>query len=551
MELLQIKNLSFTYPNSNKKALNNVNLSIKQGDFILICGESGCGKTTLLKLLKNEISPHGTSEGEIIYNGTNIKNLTKRTSCTDIGFVGQNPDQQIVTDKVWHELAFGLENLGYKNNDIRRRVCEMASYFGIQNWYHKSTDELSGGQKQILNLASIILTQPRILLLDEPTSQLDPISATDFIATLQRLNSELGLTIILVEHRMEEVFPLVDKVVAIEKGSLIFNGTPKEACATLKNHKLIAGFPSSTRIWSEFDINSEPPITVKEGREYLYNNFSDKKGREIETGQYKKGEPVIQAESLYFRYEKKSPDVLSNFKITVNKGEIYSILGGNGAGKTTALNVLSGLDTPYRGKIKILGKKITEYKGNSLYRNTLALLPQNPQTLFIKDTIYDDFEQLLIQTSCSEEEHTELIKTLSAEFSITHLLDKHPYDLSGGEQQKCALVKVLLTKPKILLLDEPTKGMDSFYKNNLSDMIKKLKTKGITVIMVSHDIEFTAIVSDRCALLFDGEIISEGTPNEFFSSNSFYTTSASRISRGLFTNAVLCDEVVALCKQGR
>lgn len=548
MELLQIKNLSFTYPNSRIKALNNVNLSVERGSFILICGESGCGKTTLLRLLKNEIAPFGKQEGEIIYNKTDIKTLTQHVSCSDIGFVGQNPDQQIVTDKVWHELAFGLENLGYKSNDIRKRVCEMASYFGIENWYHKSTNELSGGQKQILNLASVMVMQPKLLLLDEPTSQLDPIASTEFITTLQRLNSELDLTIILVEHRMEELFPLIDNVMALENGSVIFNGASKKACVSLKNHKLISGFPSSARIWSKLNIDCECPVTVKEGREFLNNNFADKKGKEIEIKAYPKSEPVLQADSVYFRYDKKSSDILSDFKITVNKSEIYSILGGNGTGKTTALNILSGLDKPYKGRIKVLGKRISEYKGNSLYRNTLALLPQNPQTMFIKDNVYQDFQEILSSTEYSEKGKEDLIKTVSEELSITRLLDKHPYDLSGGEQQKCALAKILLTEPRVLLLDEPTKGMDAFYKNNLTDIMKRLKFKGMTIIMVSHDIEFSATVSDRCALLFDGEIISEDIPNKFFSDNSFYTTSASRISRDLFRNSILCDEVVALCK---
>lgn len=549
MELLQVKNLSFIYPNSNTKALDNVSIDIERGSFVLICGESGCGKTTLLRLLKNEIAPYGSQEGEIIYNKTDIRKLDRHTSCSDIGFVGQNPDTQIVTDKVWHELAFGLENLGYKSSDIRKRACEMASYFGIESWYHKSTDELSGGQKQLLNLASVMVMQPRLLLLDEPTSQLDPISATEFISTLQRLNSELGLTIILVEHRMEELFYLVDNVIALENGSVIFNGSPKEACIALKKHKLVSGFPSSARIWNSLDIDSECPVTVKEGREFLNKYFADKKGKKTKIKLYLKSEPVLQANSVYFRYEKKSADILSDFKISVNKGEIYSILGGNGVGKTTALNILSGLDKPYKGKIKVLGKNITQYKGNSLYRKTLSLLPQNPQTMFIKDTIYADFQEILNSTDYSEEERTRMIKELSREFSITHLLDKHPYDLSGGEQQKCALVKILFTEPKILLLDEPTKGMDAFYKDGLAEIMKKLRDKGITIIMVTHDIEFSAIVSDRCSLLFDGEIISEGNPNEFFSDNSFYTTTASRISRELFKNSVLCDEVVALCKE--
>lgn len=212
MALLQIENLSFRYPKSERLALDSVTLNIHAGDFVVVCGESGCGKTTLLKLLKRELAPAGEKNGSISYNELLQEELDPRVSAHEIGYVLQNPDNQIVTDKVWHELAFGLENLGIPTQVIRRRVGEMASYFGIQDWFRRNTDELSGGQKQLLNLAAVMVMQPKILILDEPTSQLDPIAAADFIATLQKLNRELGLTILLVEHRLEEVFPIADKV---------------------------------------------------------------------------------------------------------------------------------------------------------------------------------------------------------------------------------------------------------------------------------------------------------------------------------------------------
>lgn len=548
MEILQIKNLKFTYPKSEKPALEDISINIKKGSFGLILGASGCGKTTFLRLLKREISPFGTKEGEILYSGISTDKLDDRTSASEIGFVGQNPDEQIVTDKVWHELAFGLENIGMETAVIRRRVGEMASYFGIQDWYHKNTDELSGGQKQLLNLASVMVMQPKILLLDEPTSQLDPIAAADFIATLQKLNRELGLTILLVEHRLEDVFPTADYVVAMENGKVLFSDEPRKICAKMKNHTLSLGMPSAARIWSGLSVSCDCPLTVKEGREFLEKYFSNKKGSSLPISTENEKIPIIEAKELWFRYGKNLPDVLSGVSITVGQGEIYSVLGGNGTGKTTMLNVLSGLDRPYKGKAKIKGKKISEYKNASLYRKNLALLPQNPKTVFLKNTVFEDYVEILLAMDIPKSEHEEKIKLVAKKFGIEHLLGRHPYDLSGGEQQKSALVKLMLTEPEILLLDEPTKGMDSFSKAKFAELLKELQDSGKTILMVTHDVEFAASVSDKCALFFDGKIISEGTPNEFFSGNNFYTTAASRISRELFLNAVLCEEVVALCK---
>lgn len=544
MDILQVKDLSFTYPNNSKKALDSVDFIIKEGSFNLICGESGCGKSTLLKLIKREISPYGEQMGNIFYLNSDIRELDQRRSACEIGFVGQNPDEQIVTDKVWHEIAFGLENLGENPNTIRVKCGEMANYFGIQNWYHKNTNELSGGQKQILNLASVMVMNPKILLLDETTSQLDPISAADFISTLKKLNDELGITILLVEHRLEYAFKFVDNVIAMEKGHIIFNGEPRKACEKLREHKVFLGFPTSARIWGKLENKGKCPITVKEGKDFLIKNYQNKKGNRVEVTKNTDKNIVIKAKNIFFRYNKNSNDVINDLNLSLHKAEVFSILGGNGAGKTTTINIISGLDKPYKGSITINGKKISRYKNNSLYRNNLAVLPQNPTTLFVKNTVKEDLKEVIsLYQNCDIH-----VQKIAEELNIKHLLNKHPYDLSGGEQQKCAIAKVLLTKPKILLLDEPTKGLDAYYKNNLISLILKLKGNGISVLMVTHDVEFAAIVSDRCALFFDGKIVCENNPNEFFSNNNFYTTSASRISRDLFENAILCDEVVKLCK---
>lgn len=516
---------------------------------MLVLGESGCGKTTLLRMIKRELSPFGDKSGSITYNGIDTDSLSASLSASDIGFVGQNPDEQIVTDKVWHELAFGLENLGLPNHVIHRRVGEIASYFGIQNWYHKNTDELSGGQKQLLNLAAVMVMQPKLLLLDEPTSQLDPIAASDFIFAVRKLNRELGLTVILTEHRLEEVFPSADRVVVMERGRVICEGEPKNVCLDMKGHKLFSGFPSAARIWNDLNIKCDCPLTVKEGREFLECNFHHKAGAALPESQFKlSGSCAVKAKDIWFRYNKSLPDVLKGLNISVQEGEIFSILGGNGAGKTTLLNILSGIDRPYKGKVRINGIKITDFKNESLYRHCLAVLPQNPKLSFLKDSVRADFEEILHACDIPKTEHHDRIFSVAEQFGIIHLIEKHPYDLSGGEQQKCALVKLLLTEPRILLLDEPTKGMDAFSKQSFGQLLHKLKLQKKTILMVTHDIEFSAAFSDRCALLFDGELLSADTPSRFFSGNNYYTTAASRISRELFKNTVLCEDVIAICK---
>ncbi len=552
MELLQVKDLSFTYPNRDEAALSKLSFSVERGSFTVLCGQSGSGKTTLLRLLKRELAPHGTLDGEILYCNEPLAALDDRRSAAEIGFVRQDPDEQLVTDKVWHELAFGPESLGMKTADIRRRVGEMASYFGIQSWYHNDTDRLSGGQKQLLNLAAVMVMQPKLLLLDEPTSQLDPIAAADFIATLQKLNRELGLTILLSEHRLEEVFPVADRVIVTERGKPCLSGTPRELCAALRDHPLALGLPSASRIWAGLDAGDAPcPLTVREGRELLERRFADRAGALVPVRPRPQTPPVLEAEGLYFRYEKDSPDVLRELSLSVRGGEIFALLGGNGAGKTTLLHLLAGLERPYRGTIRVLGKKMKDYKNGALYRNCLSLLPQSPRTVFLKDTVREDCRALLEAHGVKPAEQTEKIDALAARLDIAALLDRHPYDLSGGEQQKCALGKLLLTDPRLLLLDEPTKGLDAQYKERLRALLRALRAEGRSILLVTHDVEFAAAVADRCALFFDGEIIADGAPNEFFSGNHFYTTAASRIARTLLPNAVLCEEVVALCRRGR
>lgn len=551
MEILQIKDLTFRYPEAENNALNSVNLSVKVGECIVICGGSGCGKSTLLKLVKKELSPYGEKSGEIVYNGVALEKIDDRTAASEIGFVSQDPESQIVTDTVWHELAFGLESLGRDTQRIRRRVAEMASYFGIEEWFRKKTAELSGGQKQLLNLASVMTMQPKVLLLDEPTAQLDPIAAANFIGTLQKLNRELGLTVLLVEHRLEEVFPIADRVLLMENGKLVYADHPKKIGAYLKlnpSHPIQAGLPAAMRIFGLLKDDGDCPITVREGREYIMGNYDNRIAR-AEVPPYRHSdEKAVELKEVWFRYGRDLPDVMKSVSLTVYAGEHFCILGGNGTGKTTTLHVLAGLLRAYRGKVLINGKTIREHTDGSLYIQNIALLPQDPQTVFLEKTVEDEFSEVCKTMGYTPKEAESRISAVVETLCIAHLLHRHPYDLSGGEQQKAALAKILLLQPKILLLDEPTKGIDACAKQTLSMILKKLNEDGMTVITVTHDVEFAAANADRCGLFFDGELVSDGTPTEFFSENDFYTTAADRIARGYFKNAIRCEQVAELCR---
>ncbi len=563
METYSIRNLSFSYPEQERIILNDINLDIKKGEFIVILGPSGCGKTTLLRQLKPVLSPHGIKKGNISFESIDLSKLDEREETAKIGYVMQNPDNQIVTDKVWHELAFGLESLGYDTPTIRLRVSEMASFFGIQNWFYKDVTELSGGQKQLLNLAGIMAMQPSVLILDEPTSQLDPIAASDFLATLAKINRELGTTIILTEHRLEEALPLADRAVFMSMGKILANDTPREVGKKIKNlgHNMFLAMPVPMRIAASIENELDMPITVREGREWLDKKFSnlkeiksnskiincslkDKAKSILFNNKINEDTVAIELEDVWFKYEKDLPDVVKGVSLRVKKGEIYSILGGNGTGKTTTISLISGLNRPYRGKVYIYGKELKEIELSKRYRSLLGVLPQNPQNLFVKSKVVDDLYEVLAHSSISEEEKKFKINKVSYLCKLDELLEQHPYDLSGGEQQRAALAKVLLLEPKILLLDEPTKGLDAEFKQEFAAILRVLKQQDKTILMISHDIEFSAKYSDRCALFFDGNITSEGNVEEFFSGNSFYTTSANRMSRHKFRSAITAEDVI-------
>lgn len=580
MNLVEIKDFGFSYPESSRKVLEHVNLNIKEGTLNVIMGRSGCGKSTLLRQLKSVLAPAGEKEGEILYRNIPLRDTDHRTQSQEIGFVMQNPDNQIVTDKVWHELAFGLESLGYDNATIRLRVAEMASYFGIQKWFYKNVSELSGGQKQLLNLASVMAMHPSLLILDEPTSQLDPIAASDFLETVKKINRDIGTTVLLTEHRLQDIIPYADRVFVMDEGTLFLEGKPREIGTKLKeqHHGMFLSMPVPMQIYAGTDSALTCPLTVSEGRQWIREYIEEKgiKKEQIQQAnqrlerQGEKNEnetagffghlkrqkentpPAIQMKDVWFRYEKDSPDVIQNLSLEVKKGEFYALVGGNGTGKSTTLSLLGRVHQPYSGRIYLDGKDLRSFSDRKLYCGYLGVMPQNPQSIFLKKTVLEDLYSVIggKKEKPSNEYPISMKKEKAIEgiVSLTHLeglLERHPYDLSGGEQQRLALAKVLLLRPKILLMDEPTKGMDAEYKEELGSILKKLQSHGMTIFMISHDVEFVAEYADTTGLFFEGNIVTSKKTRDFFAGNNFYTTAANRMARGLFPEAVTGKDVVS------
>lgn len=553
MGLFEIDNLTFAYNGAEQNAVSGVSLCVNKGDFVLVCGKSGCGKTTLLRLLKPALAPVGKRTGSVTFCGTDIAKLDDRTAASAIGFVMQNPDDQIVTDKVWHELAFGLESLGESSDVIRRRVAEICDFLGLMDIYGKRTCELSGGEKQLLNLASVLVTNPDVVLLDEPIAQLDPIAASSFLQALKKLNEELGLTVVLVEHRLEESFAMANKVVIMDEGKVVFASSPEDIGELYNNDKLVCdifeGLPAAVRLFKATNGVGKCPLTVRDGKRYVEANFG-KNMKDRYAVQGCKGDVAIEVANGYFRYERDGADVLDNLSLQVYANEILCIFGANGAGKTTLLRILAGTKRLYKGKYRLWGKKIKEY-GNNLYRDNLTAMPQNPQNLFVKNTVRADLAELAALVGYGKTEQAQAVADVMAQTGVTDLAERHPYDLSGGEKQKVALAKVLLTRPKIVLLDEPTKGLDAYSKRQFAEVMAKLKADGKTVVVVTHDVEFAAVVADRCAMFFDGKIVSVADKYAFFAENRYYTTAFARITRENFADAVTFERAVELCNANK
>lgn len=599
--IIQIRDLTFAYAAGDEPVLSDINIDIGSGEFVIIMGSSGSGKTTLLKMLKRNMIPAGRYSGRVYIYGKEADKLTDRENAAGIGYVSQDPDNQIVTDKVWHELAFGLENLGMDNVTIRKKVAEMSEYFGITGWYDREVSKLSGGQKQILNLASVMVMQPGILLLDEPTANLDPLAAIRFLDVVKRINQELGVTVVMVEHNLEHIYADADRIIAIDKGRVAANSSPKKAAADIitAGSFLIEGLPVASRLYAGYNkkngnsvvsynnvnidsnnkdnhiLSDEIPLTVKEGRRWYVNykkvygkditkdkdkinNFAGKsiindkvikkdvleednitgnknkkrigfiKKNNLENKSSRKNtdnieNTVCQLKNVSYSYNKKLPYIIDGVDVSFKEGRITAILGGNGAGKSTMLKLIAGIIEPVRGKI-ISNKRI-------------IMLPQDPKAVFTEVSVEEELAEVLmdkgngIYNNMPMEDKREIVEQIIEEFGLNDIRKNNPYDISGGQQEKLAIAKVLLLKPEVLLLDEPTNGLDPYFKKTLGKLLKKINADGVTIIIVSHDLEFVDSFCDDVIMLFDRKVAAQDSTHKFLRDNMFYTTNYYRIMK--------------------
>ena len=541
--ILSLNNISFTYPGDQEPVLKEISLSLREGEITLLCGASGCGKSTLLAHMKKDQIPFGSGSGDILFDGEDLEAMSDLDSARCIGYVGQDPDSGIVTDRVWHELAFGLENLGLPTDEIRQRIAEISEYCGITSWFDREICQLSGGQKQILNLASVLVMHPRLLILDEPTSQMDPIGVRRFVDLLCRLNQELGITMIICEQHLEEVLPIADQLLIMDQGRLLSYGPASLAHKVVAKARERAGtnlaiesaLPVTLQVYLDHSFCAPPlsPWSIRAGREFLRQHKTTGSGKESPVSPSTNGPSsdtvtVLEARDLCFSYVRGNP-ILDHFSLKLQRGECFGLLGGNGSGKSTALKVIGNILKTQKGRVKSQRK--------------MLYLSQDPKDLFTEVTVEEELADAFWGQKISEEEVTKRVSAMLDQMKLREIRGKNPMDLSGGQQQRLALGKLLLLQPDILLLDEPTKGMDALFKEELYLILKELLDGGLTILLVSHDLEFSAKICQRVGLLFQGQITSEGSVREFFTGNAFYTTAARRMTRNILPDCILPEDI--------
>ena len=514
MAFIQAENYRFFYPDESAPALSVPELRVEKGSFCLVAGASGSGKTTLLRQLSGEVKLQGQEQGNLISEAENC------------AYVWQNPDGQIVTDQVEYEIVFGLENRGMEKDKMIRRLAEVVTFFGLENLMSRDTMELSGGEMQILNVAAAVATGPDLLLLDEPASQLDPVSARRLYELLRQINEESGITILLAEQRLEEAVALADSMILLRGGELLAQGTPESVFSSVRDMPEREFFPLYARGFSSLD--SGILLSKKEARIWFEKNYREKDNFPAETpvGEHiARTERFLSCRDLYFRYDRREKDVLAGCSCEFPRGKIIGLAGGNGSGKTTFLQLLTGRLRPYRGKIRFC-----EASGKETV--STAFLPQQPRYLFLKDTAGEEWEK-----------GTERTGELAGRFGLLPFADRNPADLSGGELERLALCRVLGEEADCYLLDEPTTGLNGSMKEILAEVLAERKREGKTILIVSHDMEFAAAHTDIMAFMFRGRIELVADTRRFFEENQFYTTAVNRIARGVSEHIIIWEDV--------
>jgi len=554
MALFQIQDLSFRYPNTSKNALKGISTHIKTGDFVVICGASGSGKTTLLRHLKKDLMPIGQRDGEVLYKDSAIVNMVPIQSVTEIGMVFQDPESQIVMDTVINELTFSMENIGLSKSVMKSRLAEVATYFGIEDILHKKIDHLSGGQKQIINLCSVLVLQPQVLIFDEPTAQLDPIARKEFIQMVYQLNFDMNMTIIMSEHLIDDVIMYANRVMYMSEGILVRDLNSRDFCETIIKHENRNEYPylpQVSKIGSVFkQDNYMAPLTIKEARGIVTSFQKKLLSNQEQTTPLKRSsnnqdlltnsDVILNIKHGYYTYDVKEKFVLEDVSFAVRDNEFVTIMGANGSGKSTLLKCLTGQYKLFKGSL-YYQKDNTKKKAVFSELNTaIGYVDQNTMVHFAYQSVQEELDFAFDNQLSSKLWRDELL----ALFQLGETMKKHPYDLSGGEQEKLAILLALAKRPRILLLDEPTKGLDPISKAQLAKILRQIASEHSAVVCVTHDVEFAAENSHRTVLIFNRAIVYDGDVRRFFTENHYFTTKINQVMKLIDPTCMLIKDVL-------
>jgi energy-coupling factor transport system ATP-binding protein len=524
--VIRFEHVSFTYPNAAAPAISQVSLEIARGEFALVVGPSGSGKSTLLRCV-NGLAPHfsgGRLAGRVVVDGLDTREHAPAELAAHAGFVFQEPEAQFVTERVEDELAFGMENLGVPPLTMRKRVEEVLDLLGIAALRQRPVASLSGGEQQRVAIASALALQPGILLLDEPTSQLDPLAAEEVLAALERLNADLGLTIVLSEHRLERVIQHADRVIVMRgaDGPPIV-GWPREVMARIELTPPVTSLGKA--------LNWEPlPLTVKEGRRFVDSHIANRVSPIAASLQ----PPTSNFQALVLELRKVSHvfgerAALKDISLQVRAGEFVAVMGRNGSGKTTLLKCAVGLIKPKSGRVFVMGEDVREKRVDEVAAR-VGYVPQNPGALLFADTVADELRFTLKHRGVDDGQTA--AARLLADLGLDRLADAYPRDLSTGERQRTALASIFVARPPLLLLDEPTRGLDYVNKAQLIRTLKGWQGEGTSIVMVTHDVELVARCADRVVLMAEGEIVVDGPPSETLGESAIFSTQINKLFGG-------------------
>lgn len=546
MAIIQCESFSFTYNDGKEKSLDSIDLEVNAGEIILIQGETGSGKSTLLKSFKKELLPFGSKEGTIIIDDCPVEGMSLNQSAEKVGFVFQDPLNQVVCDTVEAELAFGMENIGKSKTEISERIAELSIYFGMSHWMTRELSSLSTGELQLVNLASIIAMAPDILLLDEPLAQLDPVSKERFLNILFKLNDDFNLTILIVEHELDLLYAHCDQVIVLKEGQIIEQGTPRKVAEDCWQSEKINYLPIPAHIFHLLEGKGVVPINIKEGIRFISKVEGLDKMSHIDKTKEVKGE-TLKIRNLTFRYDRQSTYILEEVDLTLKEGDILCLFGANGSGKTTLLKVIIGVLKNKQGKIwwnqvRMTSKTLETYLGE-----TIGYLPQNPSGLLFSGTVAENLVEVMTYHKVDLIEQRMRMKELLSELDLKYLEHRKIDTLSYGEKQLVALSKVFILRPQLVLLDEPTKGLDRKKKETVERFLRKKGSEGITMIITSHDPDFASEVGSLCTLLFRQKLTPLQTPTHFFSKHHFFTTTVKKVVHQRLKDVVTMSDLKRYC----